>query len=187
MQGFSAHTFSNRLYRNLWGHVVKTALKKMKYGYNDVAIMNSSSWHLHQPIYVLIWEQCSFLMTMSSECAPVIYPHVPLLLLYPSSFKGEAKPVLYLQPCALMFLCFLSCFFGKACLFVSAQRACSSSSDFSLASSTRRASSLAYSYVFSSSALYLLNNTLHIIAFSSSMEDLIFDGTNRICFEVHFC
>ena len=64
-----------------------------------------------------------------------------LLLLYPSSFKGEAKPLFYLQPCALMFLCFLPCFFGKVCLFVIPQRACSSSSAFNLASSTRRASS----------------------------------------------
>ena len=68
---------------------------------------------------------------------------VLLLLIYPYRFKGKLKPLFYLQPCALMFLCFLPCFFGKACLFVSPQRACSSSSAFSLAYSTRCASSSA--------------------------------------------
>ena len=61
-----------------------------------------------------------------------LYPRVLLLLLYPSSFKGEAKPLFYLQPCALMFLCFLPFFFGKACLFIIPQQACSSSSAFSV-------------------------------------------------------
>ena len=35
--------------------------------------------------------------------------------------------------------------------------------------------------------LHLLNNTLHIIVFSSSMETFIFDGTNSICVEVNIC
>ena len=52
MQGVSARTFSARLYWKLWEHVVETALK-IKYGYNDVAILNSSC-HLHQPIDVLL-------------------------------------------------------------------------------------------------------------------------------------
>ena len=39
MQGVSARTFSPRMYDKLWEHVVKTD-KKMKYGYNDVVILN---------------------------------------------------------------------------------------------------------------------------------------------------
>ena len=35
--------------------------------------------------------------------------------------------------------------------------------------------------------LDLLNNTLHIIAFSISMENILFDGTMYICVEVHLC
>ena len=54
MQGVSACTFINSLYGKLWEHVVKTAFFKiMKYGYNDVAILNSS-WNLNQPTYVLL-------------------------------------------------------------------------------------------------------------------------------------
>ena len=42
MQVVSARAFSIRLYRKLWGNVVKTAvLIIIKYRYNDVAILNS--------------------------------------------------------------------------------------------------------------------------------------------------
>ena len=70
MQGVSVRTFSNMLYRKMWEHFVKTALK-MKYGYNDVAIMNSL-WYLNQPTGVLLSEKSQFLMMMSSECIQVI-------------------------------------------------------------------------------------------------------------------
>ena len=35
--------------------------------------------------------------------------------------------------------------------------------------------------------LELLNNTLHMKAFSSSMENFLFGGTILICVEVHIC
>ena len=35
--------------------------------------------------------------------------------------------------------------------------------------------------------LDILNNTLHIISFSSSMINILFDGTSLICVEVHLC
>ena len=53
IQGVSERTFSTGLYGKLWEHVVKTAFLIMKYGYNDISIMNSS-WKLHQPTDVLL-------------------------------------------------------------------------------------------------------------------------------------
>ena len=50
-----------------------------------------------------------------------LYPCVLLLFRSPSCFKGEANPLFYLQLRELMFLCFLPCLSGKACLFVSTQ------------------------------------------------------------------
>ena len=52
IQGDSVRTFSARLYRNLWEHVIKTGLK-MKCGYNDGALL-ISSWHLYQPTDVIL-------------------------------------------------------------------------------------------------------------------------------------
>ena len=77
--------------------------------------------------------------------------------LSPSRFKDDTNPLFYLQPCALMFLCFLPCFFGKACLFLSPHWAWSSSSAFSLDSSTSCAYSSASIRAYSSfsSALYI--------------------------------
>ena len=54
------------------GNMPRKKLKKRQNSYNDVAIMNSS-WHLHPPTYVLLWENFPFLMMMSSECALVIW------------------------------------------------------------------------------------------------------------------
>ena len=46
---------------------------------------------------------------------------MPPLLRSLYCFKGEANPILCLQPYVLMFLCFPPCFFVNACIFVITQ------------------------------------------------------------------
>ena len=86
-----------------------------------------------------------------------------------SCLKGEANPLFYLQPCALIFLWFLTCFFSKAYLFVRLQLSLLLFLIFQFSFSTRRASSSASSRVYSSSSDFNLASSTRRASSSASI------------------